>query len=106
MNHKHTAGPWQDTGEYDKKPFSDKGWLYTTIIADNSEKPALAIVYGETKQECQANAAVIAAAPELLEALQTVLSRVEHTNIHTPIGEMQDTWQILRAAIAKAEGRQ
>jgi hypothetical protein len=51
------------------------------------------------KVEIATDAALIAAAPELLEAIRVVYSRVMNTNINTPIGEMSDTWDILRMAL-------
>ena len=45
------------------------------------------------------NAKLIAAAPELLEAIRTVYSRVMNTNINTPLKDMSDTWDILREAL-------
>ena len=40
----------------------------------------------------------------LLAACNLVLSRVEHTNIHTPIGDMLDTWEVLRKVLFDVEG--
>lgn len=37
------------------------------------------------------------------EAAETVLARVDHTNINTPIGDMGDTWNLLREALPSAE---
>ena len=41
--------------------------------------------------------------PDVLAELRSVLARVRHTNIHTPLKDMQETWDILAGAIAKAE---
>jgi hypothetical protein len=35
----------------------------------------------------------------LRHAIRTVLARVDHTNIHTTIGDMHDTWELLRTAV-------
>lgn len=40
----------------------------------------------------------------LLEACRTVLARVSGTNINTPIKDMADTLEILRAAVREAGG--
>ena len=42
---------------------------------------------------------MIACAPERLEAIRIVYSRIANTNIHTTIKDMQDTWDILRQAL-------
>lgn len=48
-------------------------------------------------------ARLTAFARNLLEASQTVLARVSHTNIHTTLAEMQETWDLLREAITQIE---
>lgn len=45
------------------------------------------------------NTNLLAIAPELRETIRIVYSRVMNTNINTPIGEMADTWEILREAL-------
>jgi hypothetical protein len=71
---KHTQGPWEaGTNGY-------KGWNFTggyngTIIAENGEEiyagPAsFGALRGKTEEQAEANAKLIAAAPELLEALK------------------------------------
>jgi hypothetical protein len=57
---------------------------------------------GDEEQE-QANARLIAAAPDLLEALKEVLSSWEDG--YTP-NEDQDTYNTARAAIRKATGKE
>ena len=39
----------------------------------------------------------------LLETAKIVLARVDHTNIHTTLEDMRDTWELLRDAIDRAE---
>jgi hypothetical protein len=63
------------------------------LIIEEETGNAIAVSY---KPE---NAKLIAAAPELREAVRIVYSRVMNTNINTPIGEMADTWEILREAL-------
>lgn len=52
------------------------------------------------------NARLMENAPQLLKAIRTVLARVDHTNKHTSIGEMRDTWDILREAVNRALGKE
>lgn len=87
MDSKHTPGPWKVAG-----PIGAAIW-----ITDESSNNQIAAVYGKSQTAgADANARLIAAAPELLEALKevVVISDREHT-----------AWIKARAAIAKAEGR-
>lgn len=100
---KHTPGPWQ-VG--DRDPIDN-----TLPVIDSVPNPAkrslLASIHPRPHyvNDQKANACLIASAPELLEACKTVLARTDHTNIHTTIEDMRDTWELLRVAIAKAEGK-
>ena len=89
---KHTAGPWKNSGA-----IGAGIW----ITAPESQ---IAVVYGKgTTPEAVANADLVAAAPELLEALKKIAG-------------LRDTWvyaadaaneaiAIARDAVKKAEGR-
>jgi hypothetical protein len=93
-NAKHTPGPWRSergNGDYGRN-----------VTADNGRR----IVCETICAEHEANARLIAAAPELLEALHSIL---EHSR---EFGDIEDCETMLariedkvRAAIAKAEGR-
>ena len=86
MSEKHTPGPWT---------VSETRHSYDTVIRGPKNEPiALALIAGYTKQEGQSNARLIAAAPELLEALQMLLE-FPNTGPATSAA---------RAAIAKATG--
>jgi len=63
----------------------------------------LAIVTNYPGNQTKANAALIAAAPELLEALKNLTRRIERDNLHTTHGV---SLAAARAAIAKATGQQ
>ena len=89
----HTPGPWKakkwvGTDPYDDpdRPFVEVGNVHWS---PKNWKPAAAI-----KQT--ANARLIAAAPELLEALEQIANR------GVPV--QQEEHRIARAAIAKAKG--
>lgn len=68
---------------------------------NHHEVATIRYVYTHNGEESDGakNARLISSAPELLESIRTVYSRVMNTNINTPIGEMQDTWEILREVL-------
>jgi hypothetical protein len=62
-------------------------------------------VWGETREEAQANARLIAAAPELLEALEALMRNfVGDRSAANTSGEAGLAADAARAAIAKARG--
>lgn len=91
---KHTEGPWKI------------GHISEELIYINSPKATLAKVHEESYLNGKANAQLIAAAPELLEADKKALNFLNsypgfdagNPNHPAPLTE------ILRRAIAKAEG--
>ena len=85
---KHTPGPWKASefvSEVD-------GWTEVTIRKDDHEEECLAIV------ERGEDAYLIAAAPDMLEALKNI----ENDDNHIP----STIWAMVKDAIAKAEGRE
>ena len=92
---KHTPGPWKAARN---SAFWEvvKPWPGQTLEEANDYSPSVAHAWGTTEQEAEENARLIAAAPDLLEALQHLM--VAH-------GEQLDyAFQQARAAIAKATG--
>jgi hypothetical protein len=101
----YTTGPWcDDTG-------SAIG--ARAVVGDGQQLAAL--VYGRTRDEQVANARLISAAPDLLEALKTCVAVMDsdemlgvwsflHANRYQWTGPVADMNQA-RAAIAKAEGQ-
>ena len=92
---KHTPGPWSFYTEPQPSgcPIVGAKGLMIAQLAHS-------INYNDQAETAIANARLIAAAPELLEALQKMLDVWEHGGIATyPIGEA-------RAAISKATGGQ
>jgi len=87
----HTPGPWK----VDKELNSFRGqWLIAIDVGDRGRGMAVSETIGGTGDE-RANARLIAAAPELLEALKEIESAtVEGGNING----------IAKKAIAKATG--
>ena len=101
MKTQHTPGPWTIHADTDGWPLVMSGGVAGRIVAnvnpqscpDESSAPAFVAM------PCEANARLIAAAPELLEALEASLALID---LVIPFeGEVTRT---ARAAIAKAEG--
>jgi hypothetical protein len=91
---KHTAGPWH-TGKYTDgsvEPHVDM----IMIVAPKSKNYVQEICCFPEKGRARANAALIAAAPELLEALENIINAAA-------VGDEIDYPEIL-AAIKKAKG--
>lgn len=64
---KHTAGPW----DYTKELQGYYIWQTARECGNNPQRVALA-AWGENAEQEEANARLIAAAPEMLEALRAV----------------------------------
>ena len=99
MSAKHTPGPWTHGWENDSREWAIVTNAAGQIIANvNTESgPDMAPLVSD-KMPTDANARLIAAAPELLEALEVV-------NVHLQIHRGVDADRIsaqVRAAIAKA----
>jgi len=98
----HTPGPWSHdyrhnrNGGYSQEVFDERGEL----IATAAWYPVkLDDIITTTNRE--ANARLIAAAPDLLEAAERALAELEMFCAGTSLGEIGK----LRAAIAKARGQ-
>ena len=117
---KHTPGPW--TVEHDGAGYpmiagseaTDWGtearyhWIANVLAVPEALHKGGKIRLTGMLMETEANARLIAAAPELLEALREFVSLMpsaEGLGGHAPIGAFQIVADLARAAIAKAEGR-
>lgn len=103
---KHTPGPWVTY------PDGDYIYIQHEATGDGVNAPCgvftVALVgYGFGMQadpeEAQANARLIAAAPKMLNALQSVLRALAIEGGHVPV--VADARATARAAIAQAEGQ-
>ena len=84
----HTPGPWKHgEGVCNHKVYS----------VAQPEKDEIVRCYGDTPEEAEANVRLIAAAPELLEALRKI-ERMPWPNGESPYA------LVARSAIAKATG--
>jgi len=98
MSAQHTPGPWVLEGHWsiDDKPMG--GWISTKTPMPLFE---LGPVLG-APEEMQANARLIAAAPDLLQALKWFIDDIDGT--HTVMVDFDANVDAARAAIAKALG--
>lgn len=107
MNTKHTPGPWE------ARCIESQEWAIDAPNGDPtigySSWTALASVYGsndfrrEGEAVAEANARLIAAAPELLAACAGLLDALRTSGVSN--GAIRFAEDQARAAIAKAEGR-
>jgi len=101
---KHTPGPWQVLPEECDKPYIR---IRGTVLGGrykiaNVITPSYEGVHEREAVETRANARLIAAAPELLEALKAfVADWSDDTGMSSPSYE---SVRLAREAIAKAEG--
>lgn len=99
---KWTPGPWRVSGgryikqDYTKIGLSDDAGMMIASIPGGETSGSFFV---ENSAECKANANLIAAAPELVEALQACLD-------HGSMTGSEWVEEKARAAIAKATGEQ
>ena len=98
---KHTPGPWTVDWS-DDGPLIYTGDLLIASVSGSTEHVEVQGLDGETTE---ANAWLIAAAPDLLAALERILARVETLNLFAEHGEDAKVVEQARAAIAKAQGQ-
>ena len=88
---KHTPGPWEMRGLTIFEP----GKVALSIASITQHEP-----------NARANARLIAAAPDILEALKGLLADIQDYQRINNLGGDDNHWQAMaRAAIAKTEGR-
>ena len=92
---KHTPGPWNYQEESD---------AYTHIVRDSDGKYVCGCSQ-HTSGDAEANARLIAAAPELLAACKLIAAYVANGDADCRSNTFMAALQQGNAAIAKAEGR-
>jgi hypothetical protein len=89
---KHTPGPWTVfVNSYSNRPGIEADAFSVVIYGYKDDDAG---VQGKSKEEELANAYLIAAAPDMLEALKNL----ENDDNHIPL----EAWQMVQSAIAKA----
>ena len=97
----HTPGPWNVARTQSTHSHPTRFW--ETLV--ESSDGLVAVGHGLTHQESDANAALVAAAPELLAALKTIAENSAEENEWDAVEKLHANETLARAAIAKAEGR-
>ncbi len=101
-NLKHTPGPWRSY----VSGANMQGYQQPFAIAQQGEPNLIAGCFGDVRggeQVAQANAALIASAPCLLESLQLAVVTIERLALrHGPFSSVDGTLSVARAAIRKA----
>jgi hypothetical protein len=109
MTTQHTPGPWIGAGP----SFGDPLPRYTTTIMtewehqDDGYIQICELPFHHHDDENEANARLIAAAPDLLEALQQIKQRLDTCHLHVLSGhEVFDSFymELIDSNIAKATG--
>ena len=91
----HTPGPWKV-----EKQRALNGGTYYRIYDTDDAHSVIAQVIGDGRIEYHDNARLMAAAPDLLEALENLLFRAAQFYGEIPL----DAIRAARAALAKAKG--
>lgn len=96
----HTQGPWLPARMTTKLLNIVKTPTgFRCQIVGNGDGQIVAVAHGKTERECEANARLIAAAPDMLAALKGAELQLRAHKIDCR--ELSE----IRAAIAKAEGK-
>ena len=102
---KHTQGPWTDTRVY--KDFENTPYCFR-VYGNNGKTTVHSQKVNGMELEALANARLISAAPDLLEALKALLNRINHNTdpLHTLPPALYNKYiNQARYAIIKAEGK-
>lgn len=95
----YTPGPWSVFGDPNDHPGIEADDLAISVVVYGEPCEVEAGIQGRTSDEAWANARLIAAAPDLLEALEALEMRVR-----VVVGAHAPELKGARAAIAKARG--
>lgn len=111
---KHTPGPWTVKKAPKSSNFAGYGFHITALRKDYEGREYLATVAKtgglpndrDSEIETQANAALIAAAPDMYEALKALRDEINEMKYGKPFaGRPHAKMDAADAALAKAEGR-
>jgi hypothetical protein len=101
MTQSHTPGPWScdgaETETHACRVFGPNGWLLATTFGE---------IFNYSNEEAEANARLIAAAPDLLEKSEKLYATLMFKDFLKTHPEINNAMIELNAAIAKAGGNQ
>ena len=100
---KHTPGPWIAVSNFEGGPF----YIYSHMKSTNSDSVPIAVTKADSREhvDAHANARLIAAAPELLEACEIMMEALLKSQVPlNQISEIAHASQFLEMAIKKARG--
>lgn len=100
MNTQHTTGPWKATHAMGDQGIARHIWSATDGVTSHRELVAMIPDVDGDREHINADARLIAAAPEMLAALMAAKSEM-HAHSATRNSE---ALELVRAAIAKATG--
>lgn len=100
MSAAHTPGPWSMSAYIPYEGHASARYYIYGHCGD-SRSPTVAHIKNSTKQPMEANARLIAAAPELLDALRRAAQALAHACEASP-GLYLAAYELAAAAIAKA----
>lgn len=112
MTTKHTPGPWSIEGGHDNNPgdytlgVDSVPANFTILLYGIKAEHEGCGIRGRTLDEQMANTRLIAAAPELLEALSDAEEALSFLQDRMAVKVNPPTLDKIRAAIAKATGEQ
>jgi hypothetical protein len=105
----YTPGPWKvfrSGFDGDRPGIEATSVPFSVITFGDSDVDDDAGVKGRTPEEMEANACLIAAAPDLLEACKLWAKHLEsHGQIKQELADFIAAKESLKSAIAKAEGK-
>lgn len=112
METKHTPGPWAENWSTRTNNEPCKGWFVEAESAYDRDTYGAIANLPDGRENTEANARLIAAAPELLEACKALMQLDPPCPFHPPHGEHIDAryaewfsmWEKVVIAISKAEG--
>ena len=94
---KHTPGPWRDAGGG-----REKHMIYAT--ENGVPRPVADVGWSVSQERNKANAGLVSAAPDLLQALIDLVEMTEPLIIQGGHKSALNWYEYARAAIAKAKG--
>ena len=101
MKEKFTPGPWETDIWGGACPERCKEWAFENMSVMSSDR-SICMVQGDNDKPVKANARLIAAAPDMYEALKLAIAFLDDSDHST--GAERDALDMAKASLAKADG--